>query len=168
MRLQDGRLIEGWPVARQTFQNGNLYQMKQISESSIISKERCKRLIELIREFYSSSLSLQFDRFPETLTGTLASTAYYLPAGICFEACKMQQVWFNFMSQTILQSRNLGNFNKHNCEHTFAKLTRFLSDQHSPPIHHIVRNFQRYLADRGCCSRSTCPLLENVIIPKSQ
>ena len=44
--------------------------------------------------------------------GTLASTAYYLPAGICFQACKMQQVWPNFMSQTILQSRNLKNFKK--------------------------------------------------------
>ena len=72
------------------------------------------------------------------------------------------------MSQTILQSRNLGNFNKQNCERNFAKHTRFLPDKHSPPIQHMVRNSHRYPADWGCCSRSTCFLLENVIIPKSQ
>ena len=72
------------------------------------------------------------------------------------------------MSQTIFQSRNLGNFNNQNCERNFAKITRFLPDEHSPPIHHIVRNSHRYLADWGCCSRATCPLLENVITPKSQ
>ena len=148
-------------------QNGDLNKIKQIYESSNISKERCKQLIGLIREFYSSSLSLQFDRFPETLTGTLASTAYYLPVGICFEACKMQHVWPNFMSQTILQSRNLGYYNQRNCERNFAKLTGFLPDKHSPPIHYMVRNFHRYLADWGCCSRSTYPLLENVIIYNS-
>ena len=59
----------------------------------------------------------------------------------------MQQVWANFMLQTSLQSQNLGNFNKHNCEHTFAKLTRFLPDEHSLPKHNIVRNFYRDIAD---------------------
>ena len=72
------------------------------------------------------------------------------------------------MLQTILQCRNLGNLNKQNCERKFAKLTRFLPDEHSPPIHHMVRNYHRYLADLVCFSRSTCPLLENVLIPKSQ
>ena len=52
----------------------------------------------------------------------------------------MLQVWPNFMSQTILQSQNLGNFNKQNCERNFAKLTRFLPDEHSLPIDHMVRN----------------------------
>ena len=168
MRLQNGRLIEGWPVAIQTFQNGDLYQIKQISESSNILKERCKRLIKLIRKFYSSSIILQFDRFPGTLTGTLSSTAHYLPAGICFEACKMQQVWPIFMSQTILQSRNLKNYNKQHCKGNFTKLKRFLPDEHLPPIHHMVRHSHRYLANWGCCTRLTCPLLVNVIFPKSQ
>ena len=151
-----GRLMEGWPVAIQTFQNSDLNQMKQISESNNNSKERCKRLIEFIREFYTSKLILQFDKFPETLTGTLASTAYYLPKGICFETCKMQQVWPNFLSQTILQCRNVGYFNKQNCERNFAKLTRFLPDEHSPPIRHMVRNSHCSLADWGCCSRAAC------------
>ena len=52
LRLHNGRLIEGWPVAIQTFQNRDLNQMKQISKSNIISNKRCKRLIELIRELY--------------------------------------------------------------------------------------------------------------------
>ena len=72
------------------------------------------------------------------------------------------------MSQTILQSRNLRNFNKQNVERSFAKLTRFLPDEHSPPIHHMVRNYHRYLADWGICTRATFPLLDNVIIPTSQ
>ena len=70
------------------------------------------------------------------------------------------------MSQTILQNRNLENFNKQNCERNFAKLTRFLPDEHSPPIHYIVRNSHHYFADWGCCLRATCPLFENVFTPK--
>ena len=99
------------------------------------------------------------------VTKTFEYQHYNLMPGICFESCKLQQVWPKFMCDNTItwdvahdtladKTRHLSNVN---CASQFRKFTDQVPGW---AIHQIVRNSYRYLIDWKCCTRTTYPLAE--------
>ena len=102
------------------------------------------------------------------MTETFAFTGRYFVDGICFDSCKLQQAWLDFMetqsinwdSQHQEQRRLFDNIWKNDCVRELGILTRYIPNEMSAPTHGLIRESPRFLYDWGCCSRSECPLEE--------
>ena len=89
-------------------------------------------------------------------------------ANICFESCKMQQVWPDFMTINNIRwdpsdlegLRLYGHINREMCIRNFSQLTMNWPHGEYTEIHLTLRENYQVLNDFNCCSRAECPLLE--------
>ena len=97
VRLEEGTIHTNWEIPRRIFQLGSFREVEQISLQSYSSSEQCQTVFFRIREFYNNILNYRFNELYGKLTGTFAFTGRFLINGICFESCKLQQAWPDFM-----------------------------------------------------------------------
>ena len=101
--------------------------------------------MNLFEELYKNTLSSRLNDLEGKVTGTFEYQDYNLMPGICFESCKLQQVWPKFMRDNTITwdvahkalADQYGHLSNGNCASQFRKFT-----QQAPgsPIHQIVRN----------------------------
>ena len=165
MRLEDGTTRTDWYLADQVLKVGNTLLIQKISSINNNSKANCNRLVNLLKKLFKITLSRRLNDLEGKVTGTSEYQHYNLMPGICFESCKLQQVWPQFMSDNTITwdmahqalANQYGHLTNVNCANQFRKFTQLAPGS---PIHQIIRNSYRYLIDWNCCTRITCPLTE--------
>ena len=138
--------------------------MEQISQQGICSWKQCQSVFFKIREFYNNVLNYRLNELYIKLTITFAFTDRYLINGICFESCKLLQVWPDFMktqsmnwdSQHQEQQQLFGNIRNNDCIRKLRILTRHILNKMLAPIHGLIRKSHRFQYNWRCCSRLEC------------
>ena len=158
VRLKDGTIHTDWEIPRRIFQLGSFREIEKISQQSTSSSKQCQTVFCIICEFYNNDLNYRLNELYGKLTGTFALTGRNLINGICFESCKLQQVWPDLMETQSINwdsqhQRLFGNIRKHNCIPELGILTRYVPNKMSAPIHGLIPKSHRFLYDWGCCSR---------------
>ena len=104
-------------------------------------------MFSLIRQLYQNLFTSRMNELYGKLTGTFAYAVRFQVAGFCFEACKVREVWPEFMesftmnwdSQHADQQRQIGNVDKRLCISQLAFLTRRVPSEVPPQIDGLVR-----------------------------
>ena len=161
LRLQNGRTIETWNEDRipfRIFRNLDISAIERISNSPNVTISQCKSVFDKFREFYSNVLKRRLTDVWNSRAGQISHFRENIEAGICFEACKLHQLWPDFMTQHQVAEGLL----EQSCQVRLGHLTRRLPTDLSAPIHTVVRNSHRVLSEWNCCSRAVCPLEDGV------
>ena len=124
--LNDTTLI-GFIVIYKVFSNISIHEIKRISLKLSVSAEDCILLMRLIREIYLATLSRRLnDVFDDIANPAFHTVDIYL--GICFDACKLNQVWNDFLKNKYIlwdenhasSNTNHGFINKQMCIRKFS------------------------------------------------
>ena len=100
--MEDGTTRTDWYLADQVFKVGNTPLIQEISLINNNLKANCNRLVNLLKELFKITLSCRLNDLEGKVTGTFEYQHYNLMPSICFESCKLQQVWPKFMSDNTI------------------------------------------------------------------
>ena len=150
----------------QIFTNSSTREIERISVKLSPRADDCNLLMRLLRELYLTTLSRRLNDVSDEFAN-LASHTVDLFLGICFEACKLNQVWNNFIRNDIIlwdenhasQQANHGSVNNQMCVREFSRATRNWPSE-GATLQRLVRSNHRLLTEWSCCTRETCPLQE--------
>ena len=92
VRFANDTTVIGYDVVHKVFRNISTHEIERISLKLSGSAEDCNLLIRLIREIYLATLSRRLNDISDDFANP-ASHTVDLFLGICFEACKLNQVW---------------------------------------------------------------------------
>ena len=122
--------------------------------------------MRLLRELYLSTLIRRLNDISDEFANP-ASHTVDLFLGICFESCKLNQVWNNFIRNDIIlwdethttRRENHGSVNNQMCIREFSRATRNWPSE-GATLQRQIRSNYRVLTDWNCCTRVSCPLQE--------
>ena len=97
MRLEDGTTRTDWELTHRVFKVRNTSLIEEISSITNNSVANCRRLVDHLTELYKNTLSRRLNELEWKVSGDSQYKHSNLVPGICFEFCKLQQVWPNFM-----------------------------------------------------------------------
>ena len=157
LRIHDGSIWVDWYVPYRIFKNLRIPEIERLSGSQNITSAQCNQISTILRQFYEDVLKRRITDLLSSLSGTIAGFEPNVRVGICFEACKLQQLWPEFMEQASINNQLM----KTDCQDRFSRLTRHLPNEFSASIHTLVRDSHHFLAEWNCCSRAVCPLEDN-------
>lgn len=166
IRLEDDGADISWATLHRLLHVGDTTVLQSISAKQKNTVGECISLVGHLNEIYSEILSLRLNHLYGKIDAGFTYSAHNIIPGICFEACKIQQIFKDFMTNWPIlwdsdhqtQAETYGHLSKGVCEREFVKFTRYTTTVDSFPIHHTIRNSYRYLSEFNCCSRTTCPL----------
>ena len=97
--LNDSTLI-GFNVIHKIFSNISTHEIERISSKLSGPAEDCNLLMRLIHEIYLATLSRRLNDVSDDFANP-ASHTVDLFHGVCFEACKLNQVWNDFFKNNL-------------------------------------------------------------------
>ena len=141
MHLEDGTTRTVLDLADRVLKAGNTPLIQEISSMNNNWKANCNRLVDYLKELFKNTLSRQLNDLKGKVTGSFEYQHYnFQMPGICFESCKLQQVWPRFMSDNTISwdvadqalAERYGHLTNATCANQFNKFT-----QQAPgsPIH---------------------------------
>ena len=140
-------------VIHKIFSNISTHEIERISLKLSGPAEDCNLLMRLIREIYLAKLSRRLNDVSDDFTNP-ASHSVDLFIGICFKACKLNQVWNDFLKNNYIlldanhasSNTNHGSINKQMCVREFSRVTRNWPSE-GALLQQFVRSHYRLLTE---------------------
>ena len=166
VRFENDSTSIGYNAIHQIFTTSSSREIERISVKLSSRAEDCNLLMRLLRELYLATLSRRLNDISDEFANP-ASHTVDLFLGICFEACKLNQVWNNFIRNDIIlwdeshatRRENHGSVNNQMCIREFSRATRNWPSE-GATLQRLVRSNHRLLTEWSCCTRESCPLQE--------
>ena len=101
MRFSNDTTLIGFNVIHKIFSNISTHEIERISSKLSGPADDCNLLMRLIRDIYLATLSRRLNDVSDDFRNPAFHTVD-LFLGICFEACKLIQVWNDFLKNNYI------------------------------------------------------------------
>ena len=159
VRFNNGSTLISYEAINQIFTKSNTSNIERISRKLSGTAKDCRLLMRSLRELYLLTLSRRLNDVSDN-SWSEASHNVNLFLGICFEACKLNQVWVNFLQSDNIawdekhssRNTNYGPVNSQRCIPEFSRVIRNWPSEYAN-LQRFVRSNYIFLTDWNCCSR---------------